>query len=663
MSLDQSRLENVHPSGGKVLSRCPACAEQGGDKTGDHLFQAADGKWGCIQFPGDAGHDHRKRIFALVGVNDLAPATPNAAPVKKSVQCKGKLHQTADDAARAALWAMEQDKGRKYRETARNLFHAAEVEAYEIRGEPVNAVPDENGKTEKTFRTIHRDGNGWRAGDPPGLWPIYDLSNVAKSSGIVTLHEGVKAALAAQSVGLTATAFAHGSKSPQITNWTPLAGREVVYFPDHDDDGRECAQAVAKILTSLTPPAAVKIVTLPGLPPKGDFHEFVEAHDAQLPEDIRAEVEQLVTAAPVWTPPEGAELADDNADTPTPEAAPVDAGDWLETEPPPVAPILHGLFELGDKFEVIGGSKTRKTFFTLQAALCLTAGREFLGLRVDHPWRVLLVQMEVKPRHFHRRVYKLAKALGLIRADLGGRLQVLNGRGLKLSGAAFFEHVRKLAEVHRAEIIIFDPLYKITVGDENAAADIKPTLAEFDRLAEGTGAAVGYVHHDSKGDAGARSNVDRGAGSGVLARDCDARIILTAHDSEPDAFVVETVTRNFAPQDGFTIGWGETDTGYCFQTMPNTPALKRTQKSLQAGPRLVSHVEKCIDLIGAPMPLGDLIAKIQMRASVGRDKARDIAKGLATRPGVCCRQAKANGARWYIGAADQMETLPGEVTR
>jgi replicative DNA helicase len=347
---------------------------------------------------------------------------------------------------------------------------------------------------------------------------------------------------------------------------------------------------------------------------------------------------------------------DDAADA----LAPVDAGDWLDTEPPPVAPILHGLFEAGDKFELIGGSKTRKTFFMLQAALCLAAGRDFLGFKVDHPWRVLLIQMEVKPRHFHRRVFKLAAAMGLKRADLDGRLQIVNGRGLKLVGTQFFEHVRKLAVAHRAEIIVFDPLYKVTQGDENAAADIKPTLAEFDRLAEATGAAVGYVHHDSKGDAGERNIVDRGAGSGVLARDCDARIILTAHESEEDAFVVETVTRNFPPQDGFTIGWCDTETGYCFQTMPSVPALKRTRRSIQAGPKLATLVEQCADLIGAPMPKGDLLAKIRARTGAGRDKALTILKGLEIRPGVVCRQAKAKGAQWYIGEEKQMELLPGE---
>jgi RecA-family ATPase len=39
---------------------------------------------------------------------------------------------------------------------------------------------------------------------------------------------------------------------------------------------------------------------------------------------------------------------------------------------------------------------------------------------------------------------------------------------------------------------------------------VKPVLAQFDRLAESTGAAVVYIHHDTKGAAGERDSRDPG---------------------------------------------------------------------------------------------------------------------------------------------------------
>src|SRR5262249_38664639 len=44
---------------------CPACAEVGQDRKGEHLRISHDGKFGCCVFPGE--RKHRSRIFALAG--------------------------------------------------------------------------------------------------------------------------------------------------------------------------------------------------------------------------------------------------------------------------------------------------------------------------------------------------------------------------------------------------------------------------------------------------------------------------------------------------------------------------------------------------------------------------------------------------------------------
>ena len=67
MSLDISALENVTKARGGTTARCPACAEDGHDRTGEHLFIDASGKFGCVVYPGTSGSNHRKRIFELVG--------------------------------------------------------------------------------------------------------------------------------------------------------------------------------------------------------------------------------------------------------------------------------------------------------------------------------------------------------------------------------------------------------------------------------------------------------------------------------------------------------------------------------------------------------------------------------------------------------------------
>ncbi|MCX7009806.1 MAG: AAA family ATPase [Kiritimatiellaeota bacterium] len=235
----------------------------------------------------------------------------------------------------------------------------------------------------------------------------------------------------------------------------------------------------------------------------------------------------------------------------------VDAAHMVQSVPPAVDPILGELFDRGDKVPIIGSSKARKSFFALQLALTLASGRTtFLRWQLARPRRVLILQFEVKEAHYHRRVHHLAQALQLTAADLGDRLAVASLRGHECPPSL----ILTLARRHKTEVIIIDPLYKLATGDENLAADMKPLLAFFDQLAEETGAAVLYVHHNPKGTAGDREARDRGAGSGVIARDFDACIYLTEHrDYGPvsEWLVVETLLRNYAPQEPFVIGWDE----------------------------------------------------------------------------------------------------------
>ena len=69
MSLNLEKLENVRKlAGGIVQARCPACAEGGNDRAGNHLRLQPDGRFGCCVHPKD--RNHRKRIFALAGVRE-----------------------------------------------------------------------------------------------------------------------------------------------------------------------------------------------------------------------------------------------------------------------------------------------------------------------------------------------------------------------------------------------------------------------------------------------------------------------------------------------------------------------------------------------------------------------------------------------------------------
>jgi len=83
MALDITKLENVKELPGKTIARCPACAEIEQDKKGEHLFIDDEDRFGCVIYPGEAGREHRKRIFALVGINTTDTYTDTFIEVRR----------------------------------------------------------------------------------------------------------------------------------------------------------------------------------------------------------------------------------------------------------------------------------------------------------------------------------------------------------------------------------------------------------------------------------------------------------------------------------------------------------------------------------------------------------------------------------------------------
>src|SRR5438477_3306149 len=80
MSLDLQSLRKVKPVGQGFRAQCPACAEAGLDRSGQHLRIFPDGRWGCAVQPGDK--EHRKRIFELAKAPDKSCPQWRPVPAK-----------------------------------------------------------------------------------------------------------------------------------------------------------------------------------------------------------------------------------------------------------------------------------------------------------------------------------------------------------------------------------------------------------------------------------------------------------------------------------------------------------------------------------------------------------------------------------------------------
>ena len=69
--------------------------------------------------------------------------------------------------------------------------------------------------------------------------PLYRLDLLLQSTGPVLVSEGEKCVDCLTPLGIVATTSAGGSSAPAKTDWTPLAGRRVVIWPDADTPGRK----------------------------------------------------------------------------------------------------------------------------------------------------------------------------------------------------------------------------------------------------------------------------------------------------------------------------------------------------------------------------------------------------------------------------------------
>lgn len=381
----------------------------------------------------------------------------------------------------------------------------------------------------KTFRPIVRGRLGWscRAPDKPhGLYRAAELP----ADGPVFVVEGEKAADAAWSIGLPAVTSGGATSAPDA-DWSPLAGHKVVILPDNDDPGRAYARAVAEVLRGLAPPATVRIVELPGLPPSGDLWDFVNIlRDGQDAETVRAEVQSLCAAAPEEVNP----------------FLPRTARDLLTLCPRLREPVIEGVAREGEIVNIIAPPKTGKSWLALDLALAVATGRPWLG-HATRAGRVLLIDNELHPETPAHRIPQVANARSILFHEYGDALHIETVRGQDVD---LFTIEKCFSGVSRGmyRLVILDAMYRFWPRDcdENSNAGATQVYNALDMLAERLRCVFVLIHHSTKGNQSNKAVVDVGAGAGAMARATDAHIVLRPH-AEPGAVVLDGAVRSWPP--------------------------------------------------------------------------------------------------------------------
>jgi predicted DNA-binding protein (UPF0251 family) len=165
----------------------------------------------------------------------------------------------------------------------------------------------------KQFFQQHWDGANWIKGKPQGPKVPYRLPELlaADPTTPVYICEGEKDADNLAKLGFLATCNSGGADPGNGSKWTAelntyFKDRHVYILPDNDAPGRQHAQHVAHSLYSVA--ASVRIIDLPGLPPKGDVTDWLKTDPSA------ARLMEACERAPLFEPAGGASESGDDAE-------------------------------------------------------------------------------------------------------------------------------------------------------------------------------------------------------------------------------------------------------------------------------------------------------------------------------------------------------------
>jgi hypothetical protein len=218
-------------------------------------------------------------------------------------------------------------------------------------------------------------------------------------------------------------------------------------------------------------------------------------------------------------------------------------------------PIVNGLVRRGEVFDIVGLTKSRKSWMMQDLALSVASGQPFLGKWEVTKGPVLIIDAELHPEVLAQRIPMVAEAKGIDLQGLGDNLCIETLRGQNQD----IYKIKKLFDSikdRQFDLILIDPLFRLipTGVDENSNSQIGQIFNQLDAYAAHTGAAIGVSHHATKGNQAGKSVVDVGAGAGSMARSVDCHMVVRQHQ-ETDCAVLEIALRSWPPVPATAYRW------------------------------------------------------------------------------------------------------------
>lgn len=363
----------------------------------------------------------------------------------------------------------------------------------------------DNGERKKTFRPWDAKARKYQAPNPR---PLYNLQEVARAPEII-LCEGEKCADALMGQNIPATSAMGGSNAPiEATDWTPLAGRKVMIWPDNDATGLKFAEA-AKAAILDAGALSCLILRIPNeRPAKWDAADAAEAG------------EDLATIIRAMRAPTAE--AERNG---VPAVAPFRS--WVSVDPRGIAPrtFLYGKHYVRKFASVtVAPGGLGKSTLVLAECIAMATGRAILGVKPAGLLKVVYFNAEDPFDEIQRRVLAICQHYGINQSELVGQLFVASGRDQELilskgdEGAiveATFELVERYAEAENIDVFAFDPLANMTEAPETNDA-FRRLGKRISRMADRLNCSIELVHHTRKLNGNEATVEDSRGGSALI---------------------------------------------------------------------------------------------------------------------------------------------------